>query len=262
MPEIILEIKNLNKQYKKTENLFKLNNISFSIAKGEIVSVIGLNGAGKTTLINLILSIIQPDSGQIIFNNKLFNSDISKIGYLPENFSLNNLSLTVNDFMVLMAALNGYKSNEQKHIASEFINLVGLQAFKGKKTKALSKGMIKRLGIAQSLLGYPHLVILDEPTDGLDPEWRFKIKEILAEKKKMGTSFLISSHLLFELEQMSDKILIIHKGSQLYFGKPDFNSILKYFGDLKEDKLIESLNSGSRQLTLEEIFLTIIHNAN
>jgi ABC-2 type transport system ATP-binding protein len=261
MTETILKVNNISKYYEKTKNLFMLKNISFNLNKGEIISIIGLNGAGKTTLIKLLLSITSPNNGHIIYSEDIKKSVIEKIGYLPEIFSLDGLSLTTYNFLKLMAGINGYHKQEQKHVIEELISLFELERFKDKNTKVLSKGMLKRLGVAQTLLGNPEIIILDEPTDGLDPEWRVKMREIITERKKTGISFLISSHLLYEIEVMSDKILIIHNGAQLYFGKPNLNSIVNYFNEFNDDKIIDSLLSKQQQLTLEEIFLNIIHTS-
>jgi len=254
MSEYILKVYNVTKEFNDIKNPFSLHNISFNISKGEIVSVIGLNGAGKTTLMKLLLSLIRPTSGKIVFNNTKY----IKIGYLPENFSLINILMKVSSLIQFIADLTEYDQDKKESNIMEIMELFNLNSIAEKKINCLSKGTLKRLGIAQSMIGEPELIILDEPTDGLDPEWRFKVKEILAQKRQSGTSFLISSHLLFELEQMSDKILILHNGKQLYFGKPDFNSILQYFNDSKLFKL----SIKQKQPTLEELFLNIINKKN
>lgn len=258
MSEYILKVDNVTKEFNDIKNSFRLQNISFDISEGEIISVIGLNGAGKTTLMKLLLSIIRPTSGKIVFND----TDSIKIGYLPENFSLNNISMTVISLIKFIANLTEFDQSLKESNISKIMDLFSLNLIAEKKTNSLSKGTLKRLGIAQSMIGEPKLIILDEPTDGLDPEWRFKVKEILTQKKQNGTSFLISSHLLFELEQMSDRILIIHNGKQLYFGQLNFDSILQYFNDSNKYKDLEILSSKRKQPTLEELFLNIINKMN
>lgn len=258
MNEMLLKVKNVCKTYKGTDALFKLKPISFDIKKGEIVSVLGLNGAGKSTLMKIILSIITADSGEIKFFNDPANENVRQISYLPENFSTNNLSLTVFEFISIMAELNGCVGNAKAQIISEIIGRVGLENYLNKKTNNLSKGMLTRLGLSQALLGDPSLIVLDEPTEGLDPEWRLKTKTFLLELRQKGKSILISSHLLYELEQISDRILILHKGECLYFGKLDISSIIEYYKIQNHDQLVNDFRSNYSELTLERIFFLII----
>lgn len=248
MRKKIITINNVAKSYKSTQYLFTLKNISFDITEGEIVSVIGLNGAGKTTIIKLILGIIKPTEGEIITDSHhQFES-----GYLPENFSVQNLKITVKEFIDFFSNLSYSVNNRKKNDIEEIMNLFDLFSIKDKKVNLLSKGTLKRLGIAQAMIGNPKLIILDEPTDGLDPEWRLKVKQIINTKKKQGISFLISSHLLFELEKLSDRILILHNGLQLYFGPFDSEIV-----QTDVNRLNVYSNEANRQ-SLEELFFKII----
>ncbi len=257
MSNILLEVKDICKSYKKLKTSFYLNNINFNISKGEIISVLGLNGAGKTTLMRILLSLLSPDKGTIKFNDELSINSFCRVGYLPESFSLRNSTFSVFNFVKLIAQLNRINTKEIDAIVRNSLDLFGLTAYQNNSVKVLSKGTLTRLGLTQALIGQPLLTILDEPTEGLDPNWRSKTKSILLSLKEKGISFLISSHLLYEIEQISDKILIIHKGAQIYFGKPDFVSINSFLKNSFKNEKFEC-PVFSKHSSLEEIFLTII----
>lgn len=257
MSNILLEVRDICKSYNKLNTSFYLNNVNFNISKGEIISVLGLNGAGKTTLMRILLSLLSPDKGTIKFNDELSINSFWRVGYLPESFTLRNSTFSVFSFVRLIAQLNKINKSEIDAAVRNSLDLFGLTDYQNNSVKSLSKGTLTRLGLAQALIGQPLLTILDEPTDGLDPNWRSKTKSILLNLKEKGISFLISSHLLFEIEQICDKILIIHKGSQVYFGKPGFDSINSFLMNSLKNKKLE-FPVFNKQSSLEEIFLTII----
>jgi ABC-2 type transport system ATP-binding protein len=217
----ILEVKSLNKKfrtdfYKKPTHVLK--DVSFEIQSGRFVGFIGPNGAGKSTTIKCLMEFIFPDTGEIsIFGKPLSLEQRAKIGYMPERPFFQEF-LTGEEFLKLHWDL-GRKSPagfEQK--AKEILELVKLSHAKDRKLKAYSKGMLQRIGIAQALICDPEFLILDEPMSGLDPDGRILIKHVLHELKQKNMTVLMSSHLLEDIEELCDDLLIIHSGKIQHAG--------------------------------------------
>ena len=217
MNNTILEIKNLSK---KSGSSYRVKNLSMSIPKSCVYGFLGPNGAGKTTTLKMILGLIKKDAGEI----KIFGEDVSaknllallhKTGSLIENpGGYPHLSGLEN--MQIIAKLKGVNETEME----KALKTVRLYEQKDKKLGAYSLGMKQRLGIAMALLGDPKLLILDEPSNGLDPAGIIEIRNLITSlPKERGMTVLISSHLLNEIEQMADYVGIIHKGQMLYQGK-------------------------------------------
>ena len=217
MNNTILEIKNLSK---KSGNTYRVKNLSMNIPKSCVYGFLGPNGAGKTTTLKMILGLIKKDAGEI----KMFGEDVSsknllallhKTGSLIENpGGYPHLSGLEN--MQIIAKLKGVNETE----IEKALKTVRLYEQKDKKLGAYSLGMKQRLGIAMALLGDPMLLILDEPSNGLDPAGIMEIRNLITSlPKERGMTVLISSHLLNEIEQMADYVGIIHKGQMLYQGK-------------------------------------------
>lgn len=206
----ILEIKNLNKSFGKKKIL---KNVSFNVNEGDILGFIGPNGAGKTTTIKMILGLQSIDSGSVIINGydikKNFEKAIEKVGTIVEN---PDLYMYLSGYDNLKIISNLYKNVDKKRI-DEVIKIVRLEARINDKVAKYSLGMRQRLGIAQALLHKPNLLILDEPTNGLDPEGIKELRDIiksLAVKENVGV--VISSHNLSELESFCNKVVIIKNG--------------------------------------------------
>lgn len=206
----ILEIKNLNKSFGKKKIL---KNVSFNVNGGDILGFIGPNGAGKTTTIKMILGLQSIDSGSVIINGydikKNFEKAIEKVGTIVEN---PDLYMYLSGYDNLKIISNLYKNVDKKRI-DEVIKIVRLEARINDKVAKYSLGMRQRLGIAQALLHKPNLLILDEPTNGLDPEGIKELRDIiksLAVKENVGV--VISSHNLSELESFCNKVVIIKNG--------------------------------------------------
>ncbi|WHE87688.1 ABC transporter ATP-binding protein [Lachnoanaerobaculum gingivalis] len=217
MNNAILEIKNLSK---KSGTGYRVKNLSMSIPKSCVYGFLGPNGAGKTTTLKMILGLIKKDAGEI----KMFGEDVSdknllsllhKTGSLIENpGGYPHLSGLEN--MQIIAKLKGVNESE----IEKALKIVRLYEQKDKKLGAYSLGMKQRLGIAMALLGDPKFLILDEPSNGLDPAGIMEIRNLITSlPKERDITVLISSHLLNEIEQMADYVGIIHKGQMLYQGK-------------------------------------------
>ena len=203
-----LEIKNISKKYGNQE---ALSNISFSLNKGDIVGFLGPNGAGKTTLMKIITSTLKQDSGEVtVFGKSTISEEIetkSVIGYLAEHNPLYK-AMNVIEYLQFIASL--YKIKDF-NIIENIISKTGLENEKTKKIEALSKGYKQRVGIAASLIHNPKLLILDEPTTGLDPNQLVEIRNLITEIGK-DKIVLLSTHILQEIPKICNHIIIINKG--------------------------------------------------
>jgi len=204
-----LEIKNISKKYNDQDALI---NISFSLKQGDIVGFLGPNGAGKTTLMKIITSTLKQDIGDVIvFGNNTITNDIvtkNNIGYLAENNPLYK-EMDVNEYLYFIAEL--YKTKNKKEIINSLIKKTGLENERTKKIEQLSKGFKQRVGIAASLINDPKVLILDEPTTGLDPNQLIEIRNLIKEVGKEKI-VLLSTHILQEIPKICNHIIIINKG--------------------------------------------------
>ena len=207
----MIELQNVTKKY---NDFTAVDDISFKIDDGEVVGFLGPNGAGKSTTMNMITGYIEPTAGKIIVNgfdiNQKSKQAKKQIGYMPENVPL-YLELTVKEFISYMADLKLVKRKEKKEEIERVLKATGLEDVKGKLIRNLSRGYRQRVSLAGALVGNPPILILDEPTVGLDP---IQVKEIRTLIKELGKkhTILISSHILAEISQMCNKIIIINKG--------------------------------------------------
>ncbi len=222
MNENAIETFSLTKIYsssmgkKKVEALTGLNLI---VPGGMIFGLLGPNGAGKTTLIKLLLSITFPTSGSAkILSEDIGNYKIkTKIGYLPENHKYPPY-LTGGDVLQFFGKLSGIEKELLNKKIDELLSTVKLSKWKKTKVKNYSKGMMQRLGLAQSMLNDPDLIFLDEPTDGVDPIGRKEIRDVLIKLKENGKTIFLNSHLLSEVELITDRVGILNKGKLLREG--------------------------------------------
>lgn len=203
-----IEIKNLTKIYK---DVIAVDNVSFSVRKGEIYGFLGPNGAGKTTTIKAILGLIHVNSGDIKINGFDMKKDNikakEKIGYLPEKVSFYD-NLTPIQTLNFFCELKGV----DKSIVPSLLKEVGLDDAKNRKVGTFSKGMVQLLGIAQALIGNPSIFIFDEPTVGLDARWVRYIREKIKMLNERGATVVFSSHILSEVETLCNRVAIINKG--------------------------------------------------
>jgi ABC-2 type transport system ATP-binding protein/Cu-processing system ATP-binding protein len=203
-----IDVQNLSKYY---NDLKAVNNISFTVKKGEVFGFLGPNGAGKTTTIKSILGLVKINSGIIKINgiNSQSHQKEAKrnIGYLPEKVAFyENLSAIQN--LKFYAEMKGASVEECKSLIEEF----GLSESINKKVGKYSKGMVQRLGMARSILGNPPILILDEPTGGLDPRGVLLIRNKIKEMQNQGTTIFVSSHILSEIQEVCNRVGIINKG--------------------------------------------------
>ncbi|WP_452231119.1 MULTISPECIES: ABC transporter ATP-binding protein [unclassified Lacinutrix] len=216
MNQLIVETKNLNFSYSKTKN--DIENLELKVPKGSIYGFLGPNGSGKSTTIRLILGLLKKNSGTVSLFGELFNGQsrlevLNKVGALIENPSLyehlnaiDNLKISAN-----------YRQNISPSRILEVLEIVNLTYAKNKRVKEYSLGMKQRLGLAISLLSNPELIILDEPTNGLDPKGIIEMRTLIKDlNKKFGTTIFISSHLLSEIEKTCTHVGIIRNGKMLY----------------------------------------------
>ena len=201
--------------------------------------MLGLNGAGKTTFLKLILGFIYPSEGsiEILGHAHLDPSIRRQIGYLPENPSLYTF-LTVQQLLSLCGQLYGLSRSNTRQRTQELLELLGADAYANRRIGELSKGMTQRLAIASSLMATPELVLLDEPLSGLDPVGRNLVKGLLQTLKKRGTTVFFSSHILLEVEQICDRVSILHQGKLIHL--EDMAAVRKRFASL-DDFFIESI---------------------
>ncbi len=204
----------LNFVSKKFDNNKVIKNISIKITEGEIVGLLGPNGAGKTTSLRMIAGVLPPSEGKVRINGKdLFDPEISErphIGYLPENNPIFD-DMTVEEFLYLWAELKGIDKDKQKEEIDKAVMDTGLNEVYYRPIAELSKGYRQRTGLAQAILSDPEILLLDEPTEGLDPNQRRDIQKLLKSLGKKRT-VIISSHVLSEISKMCSRIVIINNG--------------------------------------------------
>jgi len=219
-----------------------VDNLSFSVAQGEIFGLIGPNGAGKTTTIRMMMDIIKPDSGDVtILGERLSEATKNKLGYLPEERGLYK-KLSVLDSIVYLASLKGMDRRSAEEKANELLNQTGMLPHKGKKIEELSRGMGQIIQFIVSVIHNPELVVLDEPFAGLDPVNTELLKGMLLDLKNQGKALVLSTHQMNEIEELCDRILMINHGRSVLYGnlaeiksKYRSNSVLLDFeGELGE----------------------------
>ncbi len=218
----MIEVKNISKNYKVTDIFDRLkgekikvgiNNVSFEVKEGEVFSIIGLNGAGKTTIMKSILGLITPDSGEIrVFGERrLRKEDYYRIGYLPE-ISYYPKEVKLKDLMEYYADLYDMDKYDRKNRVGEILELLNLHKRTGDRLEKFSKGMLQRVGLAQAIMNEPEILFLDEPMSGLDPLGRKHVMDIIRTIKRRGTTVILNTHILSDVEKMGDKIAIVDNG--------------------------------------------------
>lgn len=236
----MLHIKNLHKSYGAFE---VLKGLDMNVNKGDIYGFLGKNGCGKTTTMNIVSNIIPKDSGEIIFGK-----ENCKVGYLPETPSMFTY-MNGYEYLDYIAACCSYKGDKKKRI-DEVINLVGMAEGGKRRIKGYSRGMNQRIGIAAAIFDNPDLLILDEPTSALDPQGRTEVMNIIKQLADMGTTIILCTHILSDVERTANRIGIVRDGRMAVegtmaeikdqFARNDKKIIMGIFGD--PNSAIQSVN--------------------
>ncbi len=268
----MIEVKNVTKKYGK---FIAVDNISFTINEGEIIGLLGPNGAGKSTTMNMLTGFIEQTEGEIIIDGyntlKKPKKAKKKIGYMPEGVPLYT-DLTVKEFITYMAEIKNVDRKNRKEKVQEIINKTGLKDVQKKLIKNLSRGYKQRVSMAGALIGDPKILILDEPTVGLDPKQITEIRNLIKELGKTHT-VILSSHILSEVSQICNKVIIINKGKIVAIDTPEnleakvsnknclyvtvedpedkMNTIKNKIKEIKKIELVEKNEDGTKQYMIE-----------
>jgi ABC-2 type transport system ATP-binding protein len=279
--EVIVETRNLSKVYRDfwgRQKVRALKALDLEIRRGEIFGLLGPNGSGKTTTIKLLLGLLFPTSGQaLVFGKEA--TDVSKnerLGYLPEESYLYRF-LNAEETLDFYGRLFDMPAAVRKKRSAELIKMVGLERAKRRQLREYSKGMARRIGVAQALINDPELILLDEPTSGLDPIGTREMKDLILRLKSEGRTVLMSSHLLADVEDVCDRIAILHEGELKELGRVDALLKVRDETQIRAKGLSEAaqleiravierhhgavLSMDNPTTTLEELFLTIVRDS-
>ena len=239
--ETILSLKNLDKKYGPVH---AVNNLTFDIQKGNVYGILGPNGSGKSTTLGIILNVVNRTSGEFSwFNGSLSTHEaLKKVGAIIERPNFYPY-MTATQNLKLICKIKGVPTDK----IDEKLKTVNLYERRNSKFKTFSLGMKQRLAIASALLNDPEILILDEPTNGLDPQGIHEIRQIIKGIAKNGTTILLASHLLDEVEKVCSHVVVIRKGVKLYAGRVDemtaSNGLFELKVDENEEQLIELLKT-------------------
>ncbi len=271
-----VEVKNLVKDFKgafQGKKVRAVKNVSLQIAPGEVYGLIGPNGSGKSTTMKAVLGLVAPTSGStsIFGRNSLKVDSRNEVGFLPENPYFYK-HLTAAETVRFYGKLCGMRGRKLKERIGELLELVGLQDARDRRLKGFSKGMLQRIGLAQAMVQDPRLLVLDEPTAGVDPTGSREIRDLILELKKRGITVFLCSHLLEQVQQVCDRVGIIHQGVLVNEGRLDELISVENRTELilenASEGLLEQIRSlvdvthraevvseGNARTTLEDLFL-------
>ena len=278
--EVVVEARNLSKTYRDFWGRSKkvaLKPLDLEVRRGEIFGLLGPNGSGKTTTLKLLLGLIFPTSGEaLVFGRDA--TDVSKnerIGYLPEESYLYKF-LDAEETLDFYGRLFDMPPEERKRRADMLIEMVGLGRDKKRQLKEYSKGMTRRIGVAQALINDPELVMLDEPTSGLDPIGTREMKDLIIDLKNRGKTVIMCSHLLADVEDVCDRIAVLHQGELKELGRVEdllrVTDVTQIRATGLSDAAREEIRAvlerhgstdaeiGNPRTTLEDLFLDIIRD--
>lgn len=211
-----IEVNSISKAFGKTQ---AVQDVSFSVNSGEIFGLLGPNGAGKTTSIRIILDIFRPDSGTVqILGGEMTEEKKNHIGYLPEERGLYQ-EIKLDQCLVYLATLKGLPTAEARKRVDSYIERFELGASRKKKVKELSKGMQQKAQLIATLIHEPQVVIIDEPFTALDPVNTQMVKEILRQERDRGTTIIMSTHQMHQVEEMCDRLVLINHGHSVLYGE-------------------------------------------
>ena len=280
-PDVIVETRNLTKVYRDfwgRQKVRALKALDLEIRRGEVFGLLGPNGSGKTTTIKLILGLLFPSGGQAL----VFGRDATevtkneRIGYLPEESYLYRF-LNAEETLDFYGRLFNMSAPLRRQRTSDLIEMVGLTWAKRRQLKEYSKGMTRRIGLAQALINDPELIVLDEPTTGLDPIGTREMKDLILRLKEEGKTVLMCSHLLADVQDVCDRIGILYQGELKELGRVDSLVKVRDVTEIRTTLLSEEaqqdlkavvqrhggqvLSIGNPTSTLEELFLQIIRES-
>ncbi|MBU5487432.1 ABC transporter ATP-binding protein [Clostridium sp. MSJ-8] len=257
-----MNIVKINKIYKEYDDNVAVDGIDLAVKKGEILGILGPNGAGKSTLISMICGLINKDSGEVIYeeNTKEISKWKENIGIVPQDFAL-YWDLTAEENIRFFCSLYGYKGEDLRRRTDKVLEFVGLTDVKDKRASSYSGGMKRRLNIACAIAHSPKLIIMDEPTVGIDPQSRNHVLESVKKLRDDGATIIYTSHYMQEVDDICDRIAIIDKGKIIAEGtSSELKSLITnnktYYVSLNkkvdglEDKLMEI--SGIQNVTFED----------
>jgi ABC-2 type transport system ATP-binding protein len=279
--DVVVETRNLSKVYRDfwgRQKVRALKALDLEIGRGEIFGLLGPNGSGKTTTIKLLLGLLFPTSGQaLIFGRDA--SDVTKnerLGYLPEESYLYRF-LNAEETLDFYGRLFKMPSMVRRQRVADLIELVGLGWAKRRQLKEYSKGMMRRIGLAQALINDPELILLDEPTSGLDPIGTREMKDLILRLRDEGKTIVLCSHLLADVQDVCDRIAILYQGELKELGRVDSLLKVREMTEIRATGLSAAAENEIRELiarhngtlvsmgnptsTLEELFLKIIRES-
>jgi ABC-2 type transport system ATP-binding protein len=224
LPDLAIDVRDLKKTYRTPftrKKVEALRGVTFSVERGHIFGFVGPNGAGKTTTIRTLMGLIRPSAGSAtLLGHPLGSRDArARIGFLPESPYFYDY-LTVAELCDLAGRLFGLAPAVRKKRADELIEKVGLSRARGQSLKKFSKGMLQRAGLAQALINDPELVVLDEPMSGLDPLGRKEVRDLILELRDQGKTVFFSTHILSDVEAITDRVAIVARGQLQSLGTP------------------------------------------
>lgn len=213
--EVIVELRNVRKEYPTGwgGTILALDDVSFEVYRGEIFGLVGPNGSGKTTTLKLILGLIFPTSGEVkVFGSSPFDISVkNRIGFLPDGPYFYDF-LNADELLDFYGRLFGYSKSEREERIEQLLELVGMKRFRKMPLRNYSKGMMQRIGLAQALINDPDLLLLDEPTTGIDPIGAHDIKQLMLQLREQGKTIFLCSHLLADVQMICDRVVILNLG--------------------------------------------------
>ncbi len=279
--DTIVETRNLSKVYRDfwgRQKVRALKALDLTVHRGEIFGLLGPNGSGKTTTIKLLLGLLFPTTGQALVFGK-DATDVSKnerLGFLPEESYLYRF-LNAEETLDFYGRLFNMPSSVRRRRTAELIDMVGLNWAKRRQLREYSKGMTRRIGLAQALINDPELIVLDEPTSGLDPIGTREMKDLILKLQSQGKTIIMCSHLLADVQDVCDRIAILHQGELKELGRVDSLLRVKDVTQIKASGLSDDAKAEIRAVierhnghvdsmdnptnTLEDLFLSIVRDS-
>jgi len=279
--EPVIQTRNLTKIYRDfwgRKKVRALNSLSLEVRKGEVFGLLGPNGSGKTTTLKLLLGLLFPTEGTLKVLGRPAE-DVEKnerIGYLPEESYLYRF-LNAEETLDFYGRLFKMSGEQRRERSRELIKMVGLEQARRRQLKEYSKGMTRRIGLAQALINDPDLVLLDEPTSGLDPIGTREMKDLILKLKQQGKTVVMCSHLLADVQDVCDRIAILHQGELKELGRVDNLLKVRDVTEIRASGLSEDAKAEIRAVvqrhggnllmmdnpttTLEDLFLKIVRDS-